>query len=93
MHCTVGKTVITVAVQYRVSNIFFCLNMGSMGLNLTWGKQCVSAYFQCVCCTVIDQSHVQGVYHIYIQQDYKPRKQEVLDTSFLWHCTQRLKNN
>ena len=49
MHHTVGKTVITVTVQYRVSNVFFCLNMGSMGLNLTWGKQCVSAYFQCVC--------------------------------------------
>ena len=45
MHYTVEKIVITVAVQYRVSNVFFCLNMGSMGLNLTFGKQCVSAYF------------------------------------------------
>jgi hypothetical protein len=87
MHFTVGKIMITVAVQYRVSNVFFCLNTGSMGLKLTWGKQCVSAYFQCmcVCCTVIDKSHTQGVNHIYtvyIQQDYKPRKQEVFGHLF-----------
>jgi hypothetical protein len=83
MHCTVGNIVITVVMQYRVSNVFFCLNTGSMGLNLTWGKGCVSVYFQCLCCIVIDQFHVQEVYHICIKQDYKSSKQEVLDISFL----------
>ena len=84
MHCTVGKIVIMVAMQYRMSNVFFCLNTGSMGLNLTWGKRCVSTYFQCLCCTVLDKSHVQEVYHTSIKQDYKLRKQEVLDPLTLY---------